>query len=405
MGLDAYKEYLNSVFDFAPQGAKGSSLDNNDSFFMSFTYITPNYYAFEHIASAAALSSLGKSVIILLHDNNLFMHDYFVNRFSRVNAVGFNKYVENIEDEIRSLLRIFGAREENVTLLRSSDLWMKVLQKKTSFLNFYRLLSKIPATENIETDVKKYRFDVSYTLQAVMDIYSVLNSNVLPTDIKPINAIIIEHRKLGYYSRILNALSADYGYNRILNKPVLYNYKPFAFLIYNDTMPTCYSSTNDISYIVENLHLSDDDAVEFVRNFTRPLLSLMTSLNLLPKDAKLPEKKGSAALAKGLYTVLEPIGRLLQNETRLSPKELIIDTKTGIDEIKSIIGSELMYKVLEACNGEKTVSDIAKELKLQTSNASQYINKLRAVGFLTLDKKPRLKISRLAIDLAALFLE
>ena len=56
---------------------------------------------------------------------------------------------------------------------------------------------------------------------------------------------------------------------------------------------------------------------------------------------------------------------------------MVVSSSIDFENIQGLLSTKRVISVLRFCDGEYTISEIAKKSGLQLSNASQYINKLR----------------------------
>jgi transcription initiation factor IIE alpha subunit len=366
-------------------------------FIIPITYITPNYLSIRVLSLISALTNLGHRVSIVLHDNNLIIHQRVRRNLLSKNNISFTRYVEQILEEIELLLKVIGANVENVDILKASDAWFACAQNKTEFFEFYSFLSEI--TFNLYSKDKNFYSGAHHIFQRPFDIYIAKKfSKLYNKDWNNPLFFITSSERARAYARLRDILSKSaYTLSRGIPIPIILKLKHVPFISYNDNLPMCGNSAEEIRSILQKLDLTQVDYAELYKNIIMPLFSFFSKSGINITLIKKP-KFDADHMSDYLYSILNSVANKTNSKMIIKRKEIIIDSKSKFEETSILLKSKAVLKVLACCNGEMTSSEIAKKTGIQLSNVSSYINKLRGAGLVTTDTKPRIKFERIIIN-------
>jgi DNA-binding transcriptional ArsR family regulator len=366
-------------------------------FIIPITYITPNYLSIHALSLISALTNLGHKVSIVLHDNNFIIHQRVRRNLLSKNNTSLARYVEQILEEIELLLKVMGANVENVDIFKASDAWFACAQNKTEFFGFYSFLSEI--TFDLYSKDKNFYSGAHHIFQRPFDIYIAKNfSKLYKKDEGNPLFFITSSERAQAYTRLRDILSeSTYTLSKGIQTPIILKMKHVPFISYNDNLPMCGNSTEEIKNILQKLDLKQTDYAELYKNIIMPLFAFFSKLGIRTTLIKKP-KFDVEHISGYLYSILNSVASRTNSETLIKRKEIVIDSKLKFLEMSILLKSKAVLKVLACCNGEMTLSEIAKKTSMQLSNVSSYVNKLRGAGLVTTDTKPRTKFERIIIN-------
>ncbi len=398
-----YKRFVKSSL-LAGESDRPLLLDGGKHHFMiPMTYVTPSYLAVQRFAVVSALTNLGNSVSIFLHDNNILAHKHPRRMSLKRTKVSLSSHVEDIVDEIMLLLVVLGANLTNVKIIRSSDAWATISQNKADFFAFYELLGEVKLEKMVEEEGKFYSA-AYHAIQKPFDMYFANNCARLSKVVEDNPDFIIapaDRAEVYKYIRSKMLVLHNGGDDDNI-VPALCHTKQLANLQHKDSWPSCNMSLGEIGDIVGKARLAVSERANVSSAFVAPMSEFLQETSLLKKPVQTPKNPSDAELAEGIHTILNAITCKARDCTTESTKEVLVNAKFDFQEVRTILASKTMLKTLLYCNGELTNSEIARKLGLQLSNVSTYINKMRKLSLVTTDTKPKIKFSRLIIDVDAL---
>ncbi|WP_428086339.1 hypothetical protein [Caldisericum sp.] len=379
--------------------------DRKFHFLVPLTYITPNYLSMHTFSLISALTNLGHTVTILLHDNNLFSHPHLRPEIL-ARSLSYPSLVEYTIEEIKSLLLTLNTEIKNVHIVKTSDAWRTLAQDRQSFLFFYSLLGNISLSESLKISNKSYKTSY-HVIQRPFDIFfSKKYFELSKLELDPPDFLITNQERLESYkyikNKILELMPSQLKEDR---RPILVSTKPNFVFIHNDEMPSANMNVEKIKIIIDALHPSINDLKLTFRYLIIPFADFLTKISVLKDKIVIPDNPTSEDTA----TILKELLSAVWDKSKLFNKNVIDEievlSKSDLKEIINILSSKPIREILQYCNGKFTVSEIAQKTNKQISNTSFYINKLRRYNLITNDKKPKIKLGRIIINLDKLGLE
>ena len=166
----------------------------------------------------------------------------------------------------------------------------------------------------------------------------------------------------------------------------------------DDQIPSCGMSLAEIKEIITHNNPSDQATKAIDERCVQPVSKLLQTLGIEePKKGKITGSRGTPGFCERLYLLLSTIDDQMKNSEKSELREMVVSSSIDFENIQGLLSSKRVISVLRFCDGEYTISEIAKKSGLQLSNASQYINKLRESGIISMDRKPRILVSDIII--------
>lgn len=362
-------------------------------FLVAITYITPTYLAMHMFNTIAGLSKMGYSVYILFHDNNLFSHEVFLNKLF-YKSTNLEKETEKLTNEMMSILGYFDADINNIVLLRSSNVWQNLVKDKPAFFRF--------TTFAKNSNLGERKINSKYlNLGFLLDIFMMKEfENIVGSQLqKPDYIIASGEFSQRIYKDVIKSSQHEQSDYEVHNSQIM-AFKSLPMLMVGDEMPNAYSSYDFIKHIVELSRLSFAQRKKIVDEFIKPTVkSLENKITINLNSFKVADATYSnEAVVEMLYYLLHSFNAGLEHEKDIK-NAIYVMSRTDFLKLKEILASSSIMDVLLSCNGTMTSMEIAKNLRLQPSNVSKYLSKLRVMGLVNFNKKPSMTTQRIEIDL------
>ena len=396
--IETYAERIVTVKYQNFKELKLSEVPVGTHFIVPMTYITPNYLAISMMAIISSLSNRGFKVTLLLHDNNMLSHDYSKRKILSERNSSVDIYTEHTIEEIRSLFALLKANTNNIIILKSSDVWMKLIYSKIRFADFFNMLNKIKFSEL--KHFKEVRTIAQHALQRSFDIYIAKYYSELGVEnTHNPDFIITSSDRAPFYIYAKDLITSSPTLtSQHLKSPAFAITNDTPVLIHNDNIPMCGMNASDILSIVSKSKLRSNDRKNLLNNFFKPLTMFLRSCDVPIGQIHFSTQCTNRDIASNMFTVLESVAVCMHNTPELRPANLMINTPDKFREIRTIISSKKGLKILQYCTGKLTIAEIAKKSGSQISNTSTYIKKLRRLGFVSTTSKPKIKFSQIIID-------
>ncbi len=387
------KETLRSILQNADE-------KNPPTIYWSLTYLTTNYLTLTHLFSLAKICRLGCELVISLWDMNMLSNPYFKKiEFEKYQRPNYEQYIKQKKDEVRALTAALGI--QNVKIYTSSEIWVRFTQQKEPplFPQFYSTISTIDLDE-IDINEKLH-----YLVQLPADLFFANFFNVLFAEDakKPIDILYgMPERKSLYFA----TRKAMYSEGLVsTEKPVLLLPNRIPRIEIDAQIPQWDLTRNEIHQLLALWQFSPADLESLYQNVFGLILSEVTLVT--SKGEKTVETKNAS---KYLGTMAR--GDVISSTTKnffdyfKKARELVdfkhepkldfynVKTRKEAQQIASLLKSKNALQILALANGNRTVSEIAKETDMQLSNASQYIAKLKRAGLLSVKEKKICRTSR-----------
>lgn len=372
--------------------------------FVSFTYITPNYESLQTFEYVAAMSKVA-NVYAMQWDINVRANKQFKKFLSNMPDKNSHEIIEEINEEIKNVLKAFGANMENIYLIKSTDMWRK-FTKSDLYLKYFRVLSKIK-----ERDYDRAK--ISHLLQLPLEVVISVNFKELFPEIaeKDIGVMLTHKKRLNLYEEVRRILY-DEGVSEE-KEPKLIELADFPYYYYDDKIPDWRHGINTIFDLVSKSDNDKEDIKRLVSVLEPEKLELekKEGIEKIPKEEiegefeNLPEEKIDITIASIIHEWLQEKKNQYEKEVKKESKEgnrrKRVSSKKEMKNIGSIMRSETAMKILEKCDGKKSVTEIGKELEMQVSNVSNYVKKLEEADLIENleDKNPKKKSDVLIIEI------
>lgn len=402
--LPFFAQYVRSLLR-AEDAEKYVSFSGNQKyhFIIPLTYITPNYLMLYNFSLVSALTNLGHTVSIFLHDNNLLSHPQHRREVLGRRAVSISNLIEYMIEEVEMLLLALGTDMKNVKIIKSSDMWAALSQDRQSFLSFYSPLGDIRFYRTPESSEMLYS-TAYHAIQRPFDVY--FSENYLKLSklgVRNPDFLITSQGRLESYRYIRNKMLTGMvaGPKRRTN-PTFIISKPAFTLIHRDAMPSANMNVDEIKYIIDSSKLSAKDLALTFKNIVSPLADFLNVTSIIEPKLTMPKNPKNRDVAVILNEIMSAVWSKTALFSPYIKKDIYIVSKFDFDGIIEVLSSKPMQDALLYCDGKSTVSDVARRLGKQVSNTSYYLSKLRELGLITADKLPKVRFGRIIIDSSAL---
>lgn len=399
-----FKQHIDSVIQVNDRW-KPVSFGSKEKyhFILPITYITPTYIALDFFTMVSSLSNLGHTVSIFLHDNNLLAHQRSRQEVFSKSNIPISKYIEHTIEEIEILLSTLKADKKNIKIIKASDMWAVMSQSRSDFFAFYGLLGNIRYNDNMK-DTANFYHTAYHAIQRPFDIYFAKNySALLKSDLHNPDFMIIPYDRLVSYTYIRNKMiSSPTTASQSVINPLFCTTKPSFIFSFKDTIPSCRMSVQEIEHIINESKSTIPNKKLTMENVIIPMAEFLNKIGILDKQFPALKNPSNYDIASYIYNMVDPVWQKSKEHHIDTGKDILVSSKFNFEEIKEVLSSRAILKTLFCCNGELTISEIAKKLGQHISNTSSYANKLRKLGLITTDQKPKIKFNRLIIEIGSI---
>ncbi|NPE26702.1 winged helix-turn-helix transcriptional regulator [Methanococcoides sp. SA1] len=107
-------------------------------------------------------------------------------------------------------------------------------------------------------------------------------------------------------------------------------------------------------------------------------------------------------ISENLYCYFEELKKIISKikVEEIARSKVVGDTKEFEKMIKPL--NEIKLIILKSCDGKSSILEISKKSGIKLSTVSTYITQLRAMGLVSLDKKPKRLIENLVLNLGGI---
>lgn len=398
MDRDQSLNYLKGVLSIKDTRYDGDKnyIPNKTHIFMPMTYITPNYTALFSLSTIAALTRQGNYVSILLHDNNLIMHNYVLKNRAIVSQLTAGVYTQHLIEEITRILKIFNADDKKVRILKTSELWAKIMQDSSLNLDFYTILGGLSiSVEDIESGL----YEVAYhIIERAFDMYISKNyQKIVEQGLPDPVFFMINQRRVRPYERIRDIIYGSEIKNNNRNMQYIISLKDIPYIIHDDLMPSCTMSFSDIKKLFELSKLDSRQEAMLKKNFMVPISQILNRASQPPRVGMRRRDSDKGSLVFEFYALMHQISALLNEQKIESLHDITVSSMIQLESVAKVLSSKKALQIMSLCDGEMTMSEIAKKTNTQLSNTSSYISLLRTLGFVSTGKRPMIRVSSLII--------
>ena len=373
------KTVLDSLFESRINSKKPINL------FVSFTFLTPNYRAISILNNISKILKLDNNIKlhIVLSDANMFNQEYIKSVGLQFNT-DYDNFIKKQIEKISSYLLSFGVKSSQIRVYTFSEIWGKILADKNHhfLINYYSVISKTKLDNQIAKTFARF-------FQFSSDIFfSVILQHLYPELNEGIDLFFGRVEKEGIYSVVRSTLYSE-GVSKI-KKPYLIYFKPHPELIYNNRLPEWNMSFEEIFYIIENVKPSKQSCIDLLNLYEYDL----TEINLFLEGKFTKESfqeclkiieigndlSRFSVVASTLFQFLQE--RKCEINEDLTMPRLNLHNKEEVLKITKLLKTKHILEILRLCDGDQTTSSLAKQLKLQISNVSSYLNQLKNLNLI-----------------------
>jgi hypothetical protein len=395
-----FENYVNFILRVNDKWEPVSFTDKEKyHFLLPMTYINPSYLAIGFLTTVSALSNMGHKVSILIHDVNLLVHAQSKREMMNKGRFSISNYIEYILEEIETILIVLQANMDNVRIIRASEIWGGMSQNESEFFTFYSILGGIRFNGGIKNSDRFY-YTAYHAIQRPFDIFFAKRYSrlYLPDWGNPDFVIIPLDRHVSY-TYIRNKISVSSAVTtQNVRSPLFCTLRPSFVLSYNDTMPACGMTAQEIEDIILKSKISTDNMKLTLANVIVPIAEFLNGVGVVKELDKLSPKPTAREVSKYMYSVLDSLWKRIYMYSDIGDKDIYITSRFKFNEIQEILSSKAMVKTLFYCDGSSSVSDIATRTSQQLSNTSYYVSKLRKAGLVSSGPKPKIKFRKIVLD-------
>jgi DNA-binding transcriptional ArsR family regulator len=212
--------------------------------------------------------------------------------------------------------------------------------------------------------------------------------------------IITSEDRFEYYKRFRDALVTNSELTGSTENCLEFSItRQVPYLDFREALPGCNTGREEIYAILYNSKHTFHDIMLLRQNLIDPLSGYLERTGVMRKRIALKDSSDLHAVSESLNEILYSIKTASHNTSVPTNKEMVIDSKARIDEFVSLFNSKATGAILKFCTGEITESEIAKATGMRLSNVSAHFKKMRAFGIVTSEKKPKIKIKRITLNL------
>ncbi len=381
------RETLNSIIENREE-------QTPPTIFFSLTHIKHNYLTLTRLLNLAKLSKTGFNIAIVLWDMNILSNPYFKKvEFEHYKNWTTDQYLKKKKEEILSLAIAFGIK--NIKVYYSSETWSRFMQQKDKglFAKYYSVLSVI------DLDESNINEKLNYQIQLPADVFfASFFHELYPEDCKkPIEAIYSSPARKSLYFATRKAM--HYEGLTSTEQPVIILSKEIPRIEIDAQIPHWDMTASEIHQLLSKWRFEKSDIENLYKNaigLILPEITIVTGKG--KKKMKLDEGISQlsnqsrenivASTSKNLFEYFQKIKEITKNAEEPKPDFHIIKTRKELKQLSALLKSENVMRILVLSNGNRTVSEIAKDTNMQLSNTSQYITKLKKAGLVKIkDKK------------------
>lgn len=377
-------------------------------FFCSFTYITPNYsILFTLNELKDFIKNKNSKVFIVIWDMNTLSNPHFKRLCGSRKINDPKGYINKKVQELRKILISMGFEKDRTFVYKSSDLWKRFItySNEDIFQEFYSILAQLK--------IKDYVGNIkcSHLFQVPMDIFFCnYFHKFFPEDTnQPIDIAFCGKEKDKLYRKTRELMVLD-GLIKQKN-PLFVELNPFPYLLYNENLPEWNMKKNEIRDIIINLDLSKKELFSIIRFVMKEVESIKEAsedynyneLCDLYENKNLKQVKELAVNL--LYEYLIKFKTNFEMLDENQEEEIInLQTERDVMSIGSTLKSKIALKILILADGTKNTTDISKILKKSIATISMYTNKLKKENLIETSPEGKIKrkIKGLKINLEAL---
>lgn len=396
------QDFTISNYDWETLKAMLDSADDKDrpSIFFSLTHLKYNYITLTHLFNLAELAKLGFCIVIVLWDMNILSNPYFKKvEFEKYRDWTSEQYINKKRDEILSLATSLGI--EKVKVYNSSEIWSRFMQKKDRelFAKYYSVLSTIDLDE-CSTDEK-----LNYLIQLPADIFFAnFFEDLFPEDVKrPIEVIYSSPARRMLYFATRKAMHNE-GLTST-ERPIVILSKEIPRIEIDAQIPHWDMTASEINQIMSRWQFEKSDLENLYKNVLGKILcnvSIITNTGVktvqidtaVKELLKESQENIVSSASKNFFTYFQKAKEITKNLEAPRPAFHAIKTKKELKQLSTLLKSENVMKILVLANGARTISEIAKDMSMQLSNASQYIAKLKKASLVTIKNKKVIRTAR-----------
>lgn len=378
--------------------------------FFSLTYLTPNYYT---IYKLAKLNDFPENVnfVIAVWDINALTHAHMKITGVYGDEHARNRFMDEKIDELAKIICSQGISEKRFKIFKSSELWKRLisLDNAKHFINYMGIVGQV------DTDIRNkkilHKKRITHALQSVSDLFFInLINRLLPEEKLPnIDLVLAFKDRLPIYQRTRN-LMAEEGLAEA-NNPVFVVGETIPYFEYDHRAIGWNMTSNQISDLIMKYKPNDFEMKGIFEKLLKGYLESFTVISgkkdeevcystFMAAFDRLTEQKKQAAFATNLEKFLRQRKALYNSKSFVEANTLrSVNTKKDAIKMGGILRRKALIDILLLANGERTITDIAKNLNKQVSNVSAYISLLREDGLIRIENgKIKRTVKGLAIN-------
>lgn len=361
--------------------------------FCSFSYFTSNYTGIFLMNELSRLMKKGCNVHLIMWDLNCESHPHFDKVLLKKGLTPAQLIEEKIQ-EINQIFNSFNTPMQKLKMYKASDVLNRFIKKQEPnlFLEFYKTMGRL----NLNNLIHHHK--ASHLIQMPFDIFFANSLHQLyPERAQRIEAVLC----YGYQERIFRPVLKAMSSHEItgnLQMPFLV-IPPHPYLIYNGALPDWNMSRDAI---VHHILSFDPSELEIKQLYKVILKKFLNKYVLLDKEKKVKElnynefmnkqekagiEEKQVSLAYNFYKYISGIKE--KAKPKESSKVLHLQNRKETVKLAKILSRQRLVELLNAIDGRKNATQLAKEMQVARSNMSSYLNELKRNELIRIDENGR----------------
>ncbi|MCD6434631.1 MAG: hypothetical protein J7L14_03390 [Candidatus Diapherotrites archaeon] len=292
-----------------------------------------------------------------------------------------------IQREIKALCKVLGIRCKELVVEPISKLWKELLSKQPELMSEVLDFSNYLATADlsIPKEIRDYyyvstetQYGQAYIIEKFIEFLIAKNITSLIDDAEKADAIILGASTEPAIRRLktfFKGLKIEF----LKKMPCIGHTRHY---IPRFVMPNWEMSAKEIFDVLEKYNITKKHSMELISIIER----FANEIKIEIDSSDLP-KNERVKLAYMLHELLQEIKKKTNKEFCTSTIQL--QNMEEIAKISNILRSRNNTNILKLCNGENSITEIAKRLDKSLPNVSSTIKKLHSIGLIDFNEKKK----------------
>ncbi len=344
---------------------------------------------------------------ICVWDSFVYEHPVFLKRLSS----GRSKQ-DQLMEHLKIVEGILCAEGIDYKIIYLSEAWGRMFKRPTVARIFSRVLSRITFQDIKEKSQFQYTYFDDFTLAKMNYIiadYLIATylAEIFPEIASGRPSYYLSGERFKAFAKTISAIISDEDPMALMPAPIYVPDFPFIRNPANDTMPGFGMNLAAIREIVE-AHYGGREPVEAeVRDIFEVFSDAIPPDSFLANEKRMSMEEavsmskgedGSDIIAENLHLYFSNLRDMIRPKEKEPLISLYITDGKSFDRtIKPL--NTLKLAVLTACDGKHTSFEIASQLGVPLPTVSVYFSRLRALGMISAERRPKRLVKNIVIDL------